>query len=125
MKGIPMKTLTLTAWLSLVLAITGCTIGDSADPAPCSDDSADCRSAGDGTGDDDGGGSDGGDDGDDGDDGTGTGTGTSTCSVAQNSHRISCTNGACVCFESGQQVGTCTAPDPASACSSPGNCCGF
>jgi hypothetical protein len=30
-----------------------------------------------------------------------------------------------VCRVDGVEVGTCTAEDPESACSSPGNCCGF
>jgi hypothetical protein len=76
--------------------------------------------AGDG-GDDDGGDDDGGDD-DGGDD---DGGGSNTCSVTQNENRITCTDGECVCFVDGVEVDTCTADDPASACSSPGNCCGF
>ncbi len=70
-------------------------------------------------GDDDGGDDDGGDDGDD------DGGGTNTCSVNQNGNQITCTDGDCVCRVDGVEVGTCTADDPATACSSPGNCCGF
>jgi subtilisin family serine protease len=66
--------------------------------------------------DDDGGGDDGGDD---------DGGGTNTCSVTQNENQIICTDGDCVCLVDGVQVDTCTADDPESACSSPGNCCGF
>jgi subtilisin family serine protease len=71
---------------------------------------------GDGGGDDDGGDDDGGDD---------DGGGSNTCSVNQNGNQITCTDGDCVCLVDGVEVATCTADDPATACSSPGNCCGF
>jgi subtilisin family serine protease len=53
------------------------------------------------------------------------GGGSNTCSVTQNENQIICTDGDCVCLIDGEEVGTCTADDPETACSSPGNCCGF
>ena len=77
-------------------------------------------------GDDDGGDDDGGDDdGGDDDGGDDDGGGSNTCSVNQNGNQITCTDGDCVCRVDGVEVGTCTADDPETACSSPGNCCGF
>jgi hypothetical protein len=56
---------------------------------------------------------------------SGGGGGGNKCSVNQNGLGIDCTDGACTCSVNGQVIGTCTAPDPSVACSSPGNCCGF
>ena len=73
----------------------------------------------------DGGDDDGGDDDGDDDGGDDDGGGSNTCSVIQNGDQITCTDGECVCLVDGVEVATCTADDEATACSSPGNCCGF
>lgn len=56
---------------------------------------------------------------------TGGGSSTSTCDVSQNGREVKCTNGSCACLINGTQVGTCTASNPSTACSIPGDCCGF
>jgi hypothetical protein len=112
---------------AFVLALTGCLVGDSdQDGRTGTDQKTDPGGSGGGGGSSAGGGggssgggastSGGSDDG---------GGGTNICHVNQNGHEIQCVNGACTCLTGGQQTSTCTAPDPATACSSPGNCCGF
>ncbi len=69
-----------------------------------------------------------GDDGDEGDPpggGGGTNQCVSTIQVNGTKHQVSCTDGACECRINDQLTSSCTAPDPSSACSVPGNCCGF
>lgn len=57
--------------------------------------------------------------------GGGGGGGGNHCQVNQNGNEIVCDNGVCTCKIDSRPAGTCTAPDPSTACSSPGNCCGF
>jgi trypsin len=57
--------------------------------------------------------------------GSGGGGSGATCDVTQDGLEIKCTDGQCTCYDSGVEYDTCTAPDPANACTSPGNCCGF
>jgi V8-like Glu-specific endopeptidase len=53
------------------------------------------------------------------------GGGTSSCDASQNGLEVKCTNGNCACLVNGTQVATCTASNPVTACSMPGDCCGF
>jgi V8-like Glu-specific endopeptidase len=55
----------------------------------------------------------------------GGGSSTSMCDSSQNGVEVKCTDGNCACLVYGTQVATCTASDPSTACSIPGNCCGF
>jgi hypothetical protein len=49
----------------------------------------------------------------------------STGTINGEKQQVSCTDGACECRVNDQLTSTCTAADPAFACSTPGNCCGF
>jgi hypothetical protein len=57
-----------------------------------------------------------------------SGGGSSTCDSSQSvngvSHEVKCTNGSCTCKTNGATVSTCSTTSN-SACSIPGNCCGF
>ena len=61
--------------------------------------------------------------------GGGGGGGTSQCisTVSLNGQKkqVKCTNGSCECRVNDVLTTTCTAQNPASSCSIPGNCCGF
>ncbi len=57
---------------------------------------------------------------------TGSGsTGTTECDSDVNGQEVQCEGASCTCLIDGQQVGTCTAANAESACSIPGDCCGF
>jgi len=57
--------------------------------------------------------------------GGGGSTTTQQCDSDVNGNEVKCTGGSCTCLVNGQEVGTCTASDPSTACSIPGDCCGF
>jgi|HubBroStandDraft_6_1064221.scaffolds.fasta_scaffold29111_3 V8-like Glu-specific endopeptidase len=55
----------------------------------------------------------------------GSGSSTSECDSDVNGQEVKCDGASCTCLIDGQQVGTCTASSAETACSIPGDCCGF
>jgi V8-like Glu-specific endopeptidase len=51
--------------------------------------------------------------------------GTQQCDSDVNGNEVKCTGASCTCLVDGQQIGTCTASNAETACSIPGDCCGF
>jgi V8-like Glu-specific endopeptidase len=54
-----------------------------------------------------------------------SGGGTQQCDVDDNGQEVQCTGAACTCLVDGNVVGSCTAANAETACSIPGDCCGF
>ena len=50
---------------------------------------------------------------------------TQQCDSSINGNEVKCTGASCTCLVDGQPVGACTASNAATACSVPGDCCGF
>jgi V8-like Glu-specific endopeptidase len=57
--------------------------------------------------------------------GNSSGGGTQQCDVDDNGQEVQCTGAACTCLVDGNVVGSCTAANAETACSIPGDCCGF
>jgi V8-like Glu-specific endopeptidase len=55
----------------------------------------------------------------------GGGGSTSQCDVDVNGNEVQCTGASCTCLVDGNVVGSCTASNAETACSIPGDCCGF
>ncbi len=57
--------------------------------------------------------------------GGGGGGSTNECDVDANGNEVRCSGASCTCLVDGNVVGSCTASNAETACSIPGDCCGF